>query len=271
VCRRLPAAAAIALVGSTAANTARADPARLPVPEPIFGESVTDIDGLERGELEVSSDAGELRARRGGAALQLAGVEAEWLATRRLGLRVEPSLVRADDGPGASHTDAGVGTSLAWKLVHDPVDDFYMQLEASAEWPRRAEGYSPPDEAGLPFALDLRGAWRSGPWTIRGALGGAAGGPSPHVPLRGSLALLRGFDRSARAGFFGIEALADGTWISPVFVAPDVVADLAPLGLPARVGLALPWSPSAGDTQPSFGVYLRLIVEPLRDMSAEGP
>lgn len=270
--RSLGGAAAVLLASAAAAGAAAADDApRTPVPEPIFGESVTDIDGIEAGELEVSGDAAELRSRRGGAQLQVAGVEAEWLATSRLGLRAEPSLVRAD-GPGfASRTDLGVGTTASWKLVRDLADEFYMQMELSAEWPPRADGYSSPDQPGLPFGLDLRAAFRIGMWTVRGSVGAGAGAASPHAPVRASLAVLIGFDRAARTGFFGLEALADGTWISPVFAAPDVVVDLSPLKVPVRLGVALPWSPpTTSDTQPSFGIYFRLIVEPLREAKQDG-
>jgi hypothetical protein len=66
-----------------------------------------------------------------------------------------------------------------------------------------------------------------------------------------------------------VEGIVDGSWSSPFFVAPDLVADLAPIGLPARLGLAIPWAPGAGSSQPSLGVYLRLIVEPRRDTADE--
>jgi hypothetical protein len=210
-----------------------------------------------------------VRARRGGGAVTLAGVEGEWLATNRLGLRIEPSLVSIRRSSLDSHTDLSVGTTAAWKLVRDFAHDFYMQAEAGAEWPPNKEDYPPPDQPGLPFALDVRAAWRQGVWTMRGSLGTGLGAASPHVPLRASLAFLIGFDGSDRAGFFGIEALTDGTWTSPVFVAPNVVADLAPVGLPMRIGIALPWSPSANDSQPSLGVYLRLMVEPFRELHGQ--
>lgn len=247
---------------------ARADDAveRAPIPEPIFGETVTDIDGIEKGELEVSGDAGELGSRRGGAMLRLASIEAEWLATERLGLRLEPSLV-GSRGPGlAPRTDPGLGAAVSWKLVHDLADDFYLQAEAGGDWTQRADLYASPHEPGEPFVVGLHAAYRRGLWTLRGGAGAGAGAASPHVPLRGTLALLVSLDRSSSTGFVGLEAVADGSWVTPVFVAPNVVADLSPIGLPARLGLALPWSPGAGATQPSLGVYLRLIVEPLRDL-----
>ncbi len=257
-------------VVTASAVTSAGDPPRSPIPEPIFGETATDIDGIEKGELEVSGDAGELRSRRAGALLQLASIEAEWLATERLGLRLEPSLV-GSQGPGFdSRTDLGVGTTVSWKLLRDSSDDFYLQAEAGAEWPPRADRYPSPDQPGLPFAFDLRAAFRRGLWTLRGSAGVGVGASGPHAPLRGSLAVLVSLDRSSRTGFFGLEALADGTWITPVLAAPNVVADLAPLGLPVRLGVALPWSPGAGDTQPWVGVYLRLIVEPLRDVRQDG-
>jgi hypothetical protein len=105
---------------------------------------------------------------------------------------------------------------------------------------------------------------------MRGSVGAGAGGRSPHLPLSASLALLMQFGHSTSAGFLGLEALSDGTWPSPLAIAPDLVADLAPLGLPVRLGVALPWSRAASDTQPSFGIYLRVMVEPGRDRASDG-
>ncbi len=241
------------------------------MPEPIFSETATDIDGIEAGELELSADSSELRSRRGGAQLLLAGVEAEWLATSHLGLRVEPEIARTAAPGGDRHDDLGVGTTVSWKLIRDLVDDFYMQAEAGAELPPRQELYPSPDQAGLPFAIDMRAGFRRGLWTLRGSVGAGAGAPTAHLPLRGSLALLASLDGGSRSGFFGVEATADGAWPSPFFVAPNFVADLAGLGVPARLGVALPWSPGASDTQPSLGIYLRLIVEPLRDLGPGQP
>lgn len=260
----------VVALGAFAGRAAAADEARrAPIPEPIFGESVTDIDGFEVGEIEVDADAAELRSRRGGGQLQLASVEAEWLVLRRLGLRVEPTLVHAAGAGADPRTEASVGTTVAWKLVQDVARDLYVQAELGADWPPRGDALPSPDESGLPFVLDVRAAWRRDLWTLRGSLGAAAGGTSPHAPVRGSLALLMSLDRTSRTGFFGVEAVADGTWIAPVYAAPNVVADLSPLGLPVRLGLALPWAPGAGDTRPSIGVLLRLIVEPLRDLASE--
>jgi hypothetical protein len=247
-------------------GVARAQTARAPIPEPIFSETVTDIDGTEMGELEISADVGAIRALHGGGQIQVAGIEAEWLATHNLGLRVEPSIAwRRFSGDGSS-TEGGVGTTASWKVVRDLRDDFYLQGEVSAEWPPRAEPLTLPDQPGLPFGVDVRAAFRRDVWTLRGSLGAGFGGSSPHVPLRGSVALLVGLEPSASTGFIGIEALADGTWVSPFFVAPDFVADLSTLGLPVRLGVALPLSPGASSTEPSYGVYLRLLVEPLRDL-----
>jgi hypothetical protein len=261
------------LVGCLTARAGRAaDPVRRPpMPEPILGESVTDIDGIEAGELEVSADAGRLRSRRQGSQLTLAGAEVEWLVTHRLGLRIEPQTVRTEGSGIGPHDDFDVAAAVCWKLVRDLTDDFYLQAEAGGQLPWQASAYPTPDQAGLPFVVDMRTGYRRGAWTMRGSVGAAAGGAAPHTPLRASAALLIGFDRQARTGFFGVEAIADGTWVSPFVVAPDVVADLAPVGLPVRIGVSLPWSPGAGDTQPSLGLYLRLIVEPLRDVWQERP
>jgi hypothetical protein len=240
------------------------------MPEPILGESVTDIDGAHAGELEVSGAGGSLRSRTGGGVLALATLEAEWLVTSHLGLRIEPGVVHVEGEPG-SQDEWGVGGTASWKLVRDFEDDFYLQGEIGAETAEQQGTFVTPDRSALPYLFDALAGWRTGRWTLRASAGAAAGGASPHPPLRTALALLWALDRSGLAGFFGVEGIVDGTWASPFFVAPDLVADLAPIGVPARLGLAIPWAPGAGSSQPSLGVYLRLIVEPSRDVGEPSP
>ena len=122
-----------------------------------------------------------------------------------------------------------------------------------------------PQEPGLPFVFDVRAGLRQGLWTVRAGVGAGAGGADARLSPRASLALLMSFERSSRTGFFGLEAVADGAWPTPFFVAPNLVADLASLGLPMRLGVAFPWAPGSAATQPSVGLFLRLIVEPTRD------
>jgi hypothetical protein len=239
------------------------------MPEPILTESVTDIDGQQAGEVELSAAGGSLRSRTGGGLLSSMTLEAEWLVTSRLGLRLEPGVVHTKSAAGP-RDDWDVGGTASWKLVRDVADDFYVQGEATAETAEQRDSFISPEKSALPFLFDLLAGWRTGAWTLRANAGAAAGGDSPHAPLRAGLALLRALDRGGRSGFFGVEAIADGTWSSPFFVAPDLVADLASIGVPARLGVALPWAPGAASTQPSLGVYLRLIVEPRRDLGDEG-
>ncbi len=262
--RRTLATSALVAVLSRALPAAGQDAPRRPMPEPILSESVTDIDGLQAGEVEISGAGGSLRSRTGGAVLAPGTLEVEWLATSRLGLRVEPGVVHTEDTTGP-RDDWGVGATVSWKLVRDVADDFYVQGEIGAETAEQRASFATPETSALPFAFDALAGWRTDGWTLRATAGAAAGGTSPYAPLRASLALLRAFDRRRSAGFFGLEGIVDGTWTSPFFVAPDLVADLAPVGAPARLGLAIPWAPGAGGLQPSLGVYLRLIVEPRRD------
>jgi hypothetical protein len=264
VTRRAAAAGIFAAALAAARGAAAAEPDErtvAPVPEPILAETVTDIDGRTAGELELSADIASLRARRGGGSVALVGFEAEWQATRRLGLRLEPAAVWID-GRAA---ELSAGATASFKLVSDYVHDFYLQAEAGAELPADRAGYASPEQGALPYTLDLRAAWRTGRLTLRGGAGAGAADFAPWAAAHGSVAALVALDPSWKTGFFGVEALADAASPAPFLVAPDLVADLEAVDLPLRVGVALPWWPREDGVRPSFGVYFRIIVEPRRD------
>ncbi len=94
------------------------------MPEPLLGESITDLDGTEAGELEV--DVTGLSRRPGD--LWTGELEVEWRALTRLGLSLEA---------GAAHQGAGSGVatslrpSASFVLFHDPVRDLHLMLDAS--------------------------------------------------------------------------------------------------------------------------------------------
>jgi hypothetical protein len=123
-----------------------------PLPEPMIAESITNIDGTEAGELEFDVEALLLRLSSGGTASGL-GVEAEWRATRNLGLAVEAAVTRAaSDEPTPGQVRAG----LAWSLGHDLARDLHVQAEATARFggddEERAEG---PLELPHPYSVGL--------------------------------------------------------------------------------------------------------------------
>jgi hypothetical protein len=59
-------------------------------------------------------------------------------------------------------------------------------------------------------------------------------------------------------GFVALDVRADWARRAPLVVAPELVADGSPLGVPLRFGAALPVNLAARSTEPSFGVMVRL-------------
>ncbi len=232
------------------------------MPEPIFTETVTDLDGYDVGEWEFEANVVDFRALRGGALSLQTSAEAEWLVSRHLGIRVEPFAGGGrDDGATSLRTTYGASAGVSWKLVQDRLHDFHAQAEAVARLPWDTVTTVDPGESPLPLTLDLRSGVRRGRWTMRGGAGVGLGGTAAHLPLRGSLALLTPFGPSERFGFFGVEADVDGARQNPVVLALDVVPELSPLHLPLRLGLAIPWAVGTPGTQPSLGIFLRIFVE----------
>ena len=99
----------------------------------------------------------------------------------------------------------------------------------------------------------------------RSSVGVSAGGPSAHVPLRGSAALFTGFEPTMRLGFWGIEIEADGARANPAVVALDLVPSLLPARVPFSLGFVLPYSVGADGKAPSYGFLVRLFIESERE------
>jgi hypothetical protein len=242
------------------------------MPEPIFTESTTDIDGYEPGEIEFDIDAAESVARRNGARLLQTSFEMEWKVWSRLGVRLEPGFSSAREGLATS-VDGGFGFrgAAGWNLLHDFRHDFHLQIEAS----ERFIDDTPyafriqPGEAPLPFTADLKAAIRVADWTLRSSIGTEAGGTPAHAPIRFQAALMRPFTSDMRFGFFGLEMDADWGRPDPVVLAPNVWADVTPIGVPARLGVGIPVVIGAPDTLPAAGVYVRLLVLTSREASFE--
>lgn len=260
--------AALALSTSARATEPREGPSgRPPMPEPIFTETVTDLDGDEAGEIELEIDGATILARRGGARQTTASAELEWLATRRLGLRLEPGLVRSTEAGESRHATFALGGGVSWKLYQDFEHDFHTQLEIVSRLPRNATRIAEAGEPGQPVAADLRSGVRVGLLTLRGGLGVGIGDTAARSPpLRMSIAALTGFTETARYGFLGLELDADGARRAPFIVAPNVVADCTSVGLPFRVAFGVPLSLGARETEPSLGIYLRLFFVTEREL-----
>jgi hypothetical protein len=240
---------------------------RSPLPEPIFTETVTDLDSNEEGEIEVEANESLFRARRGGAFALDTSLEAEWIPFSRLGLRLEPQFALSREaGSLATGTDFGLSAGAALKVLRDAPREFFLQVELLARFPWDESPIVQPGDPALPLALDLRGGLRRGPITLRWGIGVGAFGDAVHAPLRGSVAVLTPFERSGRFGFWGLELDADGARTAPAVAALNIEPNLVPAGIPFRIGLALPWAIGERDERPSLGIFLRLFYESEREV-----
>ena len=242
---------------------------RQPMPEPLLAETITDIDGREAGELELEVNALTWRALRGGAHKWQASFEGEFLATSRLGLRVEAlyqrTVIASVDTDGAS--PIGVTGGVSWKLLHDFRHDLHAQAEVGFRYPNEMAAAVEPEDSALPLVADLRAGWRRGLVTLRTSVGVEAGGNVAHAPVRGSIGILAPLGPSERYGFWGFEFEVDAARQAPALLALNLVPNLEPLRLPFRLGLAVPWSVGGRDTEPSLGIFVRLFVESGREIA----
>ena len=227
------------------------------IPEPVLEESITDIDRAEAGELEAEGILGVTRDGAG-RRTQQTGIEAEWGVTDRLGLALETGTSRRDEDRRQQF--AGVQLGAAYGFFHDATNDLHFQLESSAHLFGDAEAVAhEPGDTALPYAVQARGGFRRGTFSVRTATGIGFGAHSPHLPVRATMAFLGELPRGA--GFAGIEVGVDGGRLVPYFVALDVFGDLTPLGIPARLGIALPWTPPGSGQRATLGIFLRVLVE----------
>jgi hypothetical protein len=247
------------------ARAAEGDDARPPMPEPILNETTTDIDGTEPGELEAEATALLLRSRTGGAFDLELSPEIELLLTRRLGAKIEPFFERAAMASLPPKNSGGVSGGLSWKLLQEFRDDFHLQGEIEGRVPTDSSTVVQPGESPLPLSFDLRSGYRRSTWTLRSSIGVSVGGPSAHLPLRGSAAVFTGFEPTMRLGFWGVEIEADGARANPALVALDLVPSLLPAKVPFSLGFVLPYSVGADGKAPSYGFLVRVFIESERE------
>jgi hypothetical protein len=248
------------------ARTAAADDDAVvhrPVPEPLFTETATDVDGDDPGELEMELNAAERGAFAGGARTYGFTVEAEMLLSRRIGVKLEPYWTDARGLGVDRHFGVSAGASL--KLWQDFERDLYLQWEIGGRYPFDVATIVDPGDPTLPLASDLRGAARFGAFTLRASLGVEAGGSAAHVPMRASFGIFTPFFTD-RYGFFGVEVDVDGARDRPAVVALNLVPSLIPAHLPLKLGLGVPVALGAPDTAPSFGLLVRVWIESAREV-----
>ena len=233
---------------------------RHPLPEQILTESVTDIDGIEAGETEFALNGQTLHATTSGARVWQTSLEAEWRATGRLGLRLEPSYASARDAMGSIDRGFGLNVAGAYGVFHDFRREIHVQIEMAGRLVGTEAAYATqPGDPALPFHAGVRTGFRFGAVTLRPGFG-AGVGPYAHAPLWFGAGLLYGLGTGGRFGFVGVELDADAARRTPFIVAPNLMAGTIALGLPFRIGIAVPWIVGASDTQPSLGLYLRILV-----------
>jgi hypothetical protein len=240
---------------------AAASPARSKMPEPLLGESITDLDGAKAGEVEIDLNGMTLRRATTGGAWS-SSLEAEWRALERLGLGLEVGFGGPLGSPGGAALSLRVAASFV--LLHDFARDTHLMLEAGGRLIERPDvpGDFEPGESALPYSLGLRGGVRGGWLTLRGFLGAGAGDHSAHlVPLQAQVAALTELGANGRWGFYGVEL--DGDWArnTPFVLAPNFVLDAAPLGVRLKMGLALPWTVGARKNEPALGILVRFMFE----------
>lgn len=80
---------------------------------------------------------------------------------------------------------------------------------------------------------------------------------------------MRPFTSDIRFGFFGLEMDADWARPQPVVLAPNIWADVTPVGLPGRIGVGIPVVIGAPDTTAAAGVYVRLLILTSREANFE--
>ncbi len=243
------------LLGLGLSGSALADDELPGMPEPIFNETVTDLDSRQAGELEIATNLETLHALRGGGHHGLVGLEAEWRLLRSLGVQLEGAYPFSF--PGDSVHPLDLQAALGLGLWHDWERGLHLQAEFSARGGGADRLDAQPGEFALPYALTLRGGFERGSWTLRPSLAAEVGGAAAHVPIYGAVAALRSLGGEGEYGFLGIELEADGARLHPLALTAEQVLDFAALKLPMRLGLAIPYVVGPDRRSSSLGIYLR--------------
>jgi len=230
------------------------------MPEPLLGESITDIDGERAGELEVDLN-GAVPVFGGNSPTWLLGVEAEGRVTRRLGLSAEAEMPTP-----LSAGAVGVRLGASWTLLHDRPRHFHVQAEATARLLGDDRGgvdtSAALGDSAQPYSAGLRAGLTWGIWTLRAALGAQAGAASAHLlPLRAGFALLASVGPSGTWGFTGVDAAVDWGRRSPLVVAPTLGLRGVPLDVPTDLLLALPIRVGSAGEATQWGLAARLVIE----------
>ena len=226
--------------------------AERPLPEPLIGETVTDIDRDAPGELELELNTGRHPLRADPAQGMEATLEAEWRPLRRLGVAVEfgPSLQQA------SRLWSG-RAAASWAL--HPSENFHVQLEGAVQTGSEMGAELP----GGPALAGYVGA-RAGGWVGVVALRAGAGvslgrGHQPRAAGYGTLAALVLLPGES---YTGLESGVDFARQDRLVLAPHLTWSAQSWAVPLRLQLSVPVQP--GQTL-HVGVLFRVLWEFDRD------
>ena len=228
------------------------------MPEPVLGESVTDIDGIEAGEVEVDLTA--VLGRTGGTNLWQTSVEIESRVIDRLGLELEMGY----SGSFTSNVpDEGFDLRVlaSWSLLHDFENGLHAQVEIAGRFVGETEEGVNLGEPRLPYSAGFRVGLDRGRWTLRLGVGAAAGDSSAHViPAWVSATAFLNFGQG-RWCSLGLDGEADWTRMNPFTIAPTLVVNGSVLHLPGKLAIVAPYGFPGGTQEAWLGLMVRIIGE----------
>jgi len=228
------------------------------MPEPVLGESVTDIDGTEAGEIEVDLTA--VLGRTGGTSLWQTSVEIESRVIDRLGLELELGY----SGSFTSNiTDEGFDLRVlaSWSLLHDFENGLHAQVEIAGRFVGETEEGVNLGEPRLPYSLGFRVGLDRGSWTLRLGAGAAAGDSSAHViPAWVSATAFLNFGQG-RWCSLGLDGEADWTRMNPFTLAPTFIFNGPTFHIPGKLAIVTPYGFPGGAQEAWFGLMVRIIGE----------
>jgi hypothetical protein len=252
------------LILATALATAPGSYVRMP--EPFIGESITDIDVVEPGEIEFDVTGLGIATPDRRTVGWSSGVELEYRANRLLGLALE-----LDAGGGLlrgrrADTLYAVRAAAAIFVLNDFLRGLHAQLQLGALiYSNPVEEVIELEGAALPYFVRLHAAWRYERFNLRLTAGPAASPALPHFAATGNLSLLYDFGdvvADLHRGFVALELDADSARRFPLALIPEVAINLPSHLLAARIGVGVPVTFDPAGRAIGVGGLLRIVIEP---------
>jgi hypothetical protein len=258
----------VAVVAAAHAAWADAGDDKLPLAEPIIGESISDIDATEAGETEISVIGAAAWRADDGAIMWGSELEVETRANAKLGVSAEVDLGGVVNGdPSEPAHEFSTRFAAAYSILQDFKHDLHVQLFGSARISFASEEEAArnpvlafdPSVSSLPYVVGLHAGWRRGRLNLRATLTGGFGAPL-NVPLAANVAVLvQGATRRINY-FWGAEVNADGSRFAPFMVLPEASIEFLVGDVPLRIGALVPLI--VGHSQSTFaaGGLLRIMI-----------